>query len=487
MVQPITPRSPAGYDTQTLLGYGRTPAPDFSAIGGGMFLGPGHYGDSVQQLQGLLSLAGFILTATGFFGPGTERSVREFQRQQGLPSTGTVDGRTLGTLLGVQGPRTDATKMLGRDRSRRPTAPTGPTVPATKLIDADAVARSKRPPPPTRFAGTKQPPPRTRLAKTKQPSAPTLLAKTTRSTPQTIKEDATHRRNLLGSWRGLKNNGRDWAGNCNLFANRMMWTAGPKVKAAAETKRLAARRTALEKARTKALANAPHRPLSRNRRRDLLVRVRGNNPGKSEKQIRALYRQALTTEQDKQPRQLTRSQRQTLATTQRRIKRRYAAKNMQNYLPALQKNGKKAYRGFSMQKLAQRIKTGGEPKLRPGMTIHVKAFPHEKDAYGKKGPRDPNNPTDQNHHWFTYVGKNEQGVPMFADSRGKQRTAENCDKWLRGWMKGSLRKGKTRFGDYTAMKNRLIREGHYRKNGSGRYTLAPGVQPTIEGIYSPFD
>jgi len=439
------------------------PAPALGDLSGALTLGLNHYGPPVMQLQQMLNLVGAMIAATGYFGAGTEEAVRKFQRKEGLHETGRVDGRTLSAMRRVGAARDSAApprpgpgraqtrRVVGDDPRRRYDAPSGPTVPAHRFIDAGRPASPKN----------------------TGPAKPAELA-----------ADKQYRRSLLTNYSALKYNGRDWTGHCNAFAQRMMWNAGPGVKANAEGKRLTARKAALAKARASALAGAPRKPLSRNQRADLLTRVKAMNPRASKPELRQLYDRALSDAKNEQPKRLTGRQRQRLAKTQRGIKRRYAAKNMHNYLPPLTKPGTKgepkAYRGDTMRGLAAKIESGESPRLRPGMTIHVKAFPNEKAPYGKRG--DPNNPKDQNHHWFTYVGKNDKGQPMFADSRGKQRTAADCDRWLTGWMRSTLRKGQTRLGDYRPMRARLAAEGKYKR---GR--LAPGVQPRIEGIYNPHD
>ena len=51
-------------------------------------------GLSVQTLQGGLSSRGYNVDSDGFFGPGTEIAVQQFQRAAGIPITGVVDYAT---------------------------------------------------------------------------------------------------------------------------------------------------------------------------------------------------------------------------------------------------------------------------------------------------------------------------------------------------------------------------------------------------------
>lgn len=48
-------------------------------------------GPDVERLQGLLNRIGALLTADGDFGPGTERAVKEAQKQAGQPASGVAD------------------------------------------------------------------------------------------------------------------------------------------------------------------------------------------------------------------------------------------------------------------------------------------------------------------------------------------------------------------------------------------------------------
>lgn len=419
--------------------------PGLNDVGPGNYLKSGHAGESVVALQRMLQSAGIPIEPKGQFGRDTRRAVRAFQRAHGCKVDGIVGPETMTALRRAQGSELNpaARKVIGQTPSRtNAPPPSGPTIPASRLIQQDEARRRRRGPEstPTPAAPPTNRPVGTSTSTTGPAPKPTVTT-TKLAKPQTANErtaDATHRRNMLDGYQKLKDSkGKGWAGNCNLFANRAMWTAGKDVKTAAESTRKTAMNAALDKANKDALANAP-----------------GGR--------------------------LTRSQQRRLARTRSRIRGRFAAKNMHNYLPPLKQGNDKAFRGNSIRELASHINQGGEPRMRPGMTIHVKAFPHEKDPYGKS-TRDPNNPKDQNHHWFTYIGKNDKGEPMFTDSRGKQRTADDCDRWLRGWMKGTLRRGQTRFGDYSMMKDRLTREGKYVRG-----KLQPGVQPTIEGVYSPY-
>jgi peptidoglycan hydrolase-like protein with peptidoglycan-binding domain len=75
---------------------------------------PGSSGDKVRLIQGWLSLRGFKLVVDGGYGKATARQVRAFQRAQGLPVTGIVDGATY------------AQARAADDRALSPIAPDGP-------------------------------------------------------------------------------------------------------------------------------------------------------------------------------------------------------------------------------------------------------------------------------------------------------------------------------------------------------------------------
>lgn len=61
-----------------------------------------HIGDEsqyVMDLQNMLIKKGAKITADGSFGPKTEAAVREFQKKNGLTSTGCIDTNTLNRLM----------------------------------------------------------------------------------------------------------------------------------------------------------------------------------------------------------------------------------------------------------------------------------------------------------------------------------------------------------------------------------------------------
>jgi peptidoglycan hydrolase-like protein with peptidoglycan-binding domain len=60
---------------------------------------PGSAGQKVRLIQGWLSLHGFKLVVDGGYGDATARQVRAFQKAQGLPVTGIVDGETYARLV----------------------------------------------------------------------------------------------------------------------------------------------------------------------------------------------------------------------------------------------------------------------------------------------------------------------------------------------------------------------------------------------------
>lgn len=67
--------------------------------GGGVVMAIGNYGSDVQQCQQVLKSNGYLSgDVDGNFGPETEKAVRWFQRDQGLPVSGVIDEETLSAL-----------------------------------------------------------------------------------------------------------------------------------------------------------------------------------------------------------------------------------------------------------------------------------------------------------------------------------------------------------------------------------------------------
>jgi peptidoglycan hydrolase-like protein with peptidoglycan-binding domain len=82
---------------------------------GSRTLREGMRGSQVELLQFYLDVAGYRAGRTGYFGPGTKRSVENFQRAWGLSPTGVVrqaDGRALGSKI----QEIDSVKPNGRTR-----------------------------------------------------------------------------------------------------------------------------------------------------------------------------------------------------------------------------------------------------------------------------------------------------------------------------------------------------------------------------------
>lgn len=76
-------------------------------------------GPEVARMQEALRQRGFELTPDGLYGNGTRGIVEQYQRQNGLPPTGTADSATL-TSLGV-------TQIVPLPNAAAPTAPTSPS------------------------------------------------------------------------------------------------------------------------------------------------------------------------------------------------------------------------------------------------------------------------------------------------------------------------------------------------------------------------
>ncbi|MFG3486809.1 L,D-transpeptidase family protein [Streptomyces sp. NPDC047972] len=79
-----------------------TPSASSEAPGTKVLMGDGDENEQVRELQARLrQLDHFDRAPTGFYGTMTAGSVKAFQRKQGLPRTGSVDGATWQALLGA--------------------------------------------------------------------------------------------------------------------------------------------------------------------------------------------------------------------------------------------------------------------------------------------------------------------------------------------------------------------------------------------------
>jgi SpoIID/LytB domain protein len=104
------------------------------------FLQRGARGTSVRTLQSALTRNGIRTGADGIFGAITERNVRTFQGQRGLPATGSVDAATwaaLGVTLSSPAPTPTAP-------ATRPTLRRGSTGQAVRELQYALVAKGQR-------------------------------------------------------------------------------------------------------------------------------------------------------------------------------------------------------------------------------------------------------------------------------------------------------------------------------------------------------
>ncbi|HNY13200.1 MAG TPA: hypothetical protein PKK26_16550, partial [Candidatus Wallbacteria bacterium] len=91
-------------------------------------------------------------------------------------------------------------------------------------------------------------------------------------------------------------------------------------------------------------------------------------------------------------------------------------------------------RGYYINELPKAVEAG---QLLPGMLIHVKVHYDYDPAYS---------PENDAHHWFVYVGKDEQGVPRFADCL-KGATLQTADQMYNCMNGGSAKKyGDAKYG-----------------------------------------
>ncbi len=110
-------------------------APLLGIVEGDPPLTRGARGDAVRALQRGLIITGHALpnAADGAFGPGTEGSLKSFQREAGLPQTGQLDKTTLLALDG---------RLAGTGSAPRPTPPVVRPTPAPAPAPAPTGPRS---------------------------------------------------------------------------------------------------------------------------------------------------------------------------------------------------------------------------------------------------------------------------------------------------------------------------------------------------------
>ncbi len=94
-----------------------------------------------------------------------------------------------------------------------------------------------------------------------------------------------------------------------------------------------------------------------------------------------------------------------------------------------------ALRGRSIDSLPEAVEAG---QLLPGMLVHVKIHYDRDPAY---------HVSDDAHHWFVYMGKDEQGVARFADNthKGNLQSANDVYRNMKGW-ENSKKYGDSKYG-----------------------------------------
>lgn len=132
----------------------------------------GDAGDNVAELNKLLRRTGAIRHATNVFTPDTEKAIKEFQRDNGLPVTGGVDATTLRKL--IESTKMDEANFPKLEALLGVTFPTKPaTAPKPGTQPAKPPVQPAKPPvqpaqPPT----TQTKPPATEPAEPPAPVAP---------------------------------------------------------------------------------------------------------------------------------------------------------------------------------------------------------------------------------------------------------------------------------------------------------------------------
>ena len=97
---------------------------------------PHMHGGDVRLLQEALGALGFPCRADGIFGPGTERAVRDFQRNVALPADGIIGANTVEALMNL--------RHLWEGKGHRASVP-GPDRPTHSAAVLDRVAIALRP------------------------------------------------------------------------------------------------------------------------------------------------------------------------------------------------------------------------------------------------------------------------------------------------------------------------------------------------------
>ncbi|MCB9640652.1 MAG: peptidoglycan-binding protein [Myxococcales bacterium] len=99
---------------------GYTAAPSMGEVAQGALIERGQGGKNVEQLQERLTQVGINVQPDGKFGPGTERKIKEFQKQHGVQQTGKFGPTTLQALKQAEAaerPNFSALReVIGRDK-----------------------------------------------------------------------------------------------------------------------------------------------------------------------------------------------------------------------------------------------------------------------------------------------------------------------------------------------------------------------------------
>lgn len=109
--------------------------------GSGYQLKVGDWGDDVNGLRASLAKAGYqtIIDPQGYYGSGTYQAVRKFQKDNGLPETGTADMRTLNVLGNRIGAKDADTPVFMRSGN---TPPEKPATDAVATLDKSTLDKS---------------------------------------------------------------------------------------------------------------------------------------------------------------------------------------------------------------------------------------------------------------------------------------------------------------------------------------------------------
>ncbi len=89
--------------------------------------------------------------------------------------------------------------------------------------------------------------------------------------------------------------------------------------------------------------------------------------------------------------------------------------------------GNNAFAGMTLDQL------GKQQSLKIGMVVHIKVNYNQEPAY---------KPSDNFHHWLTYVGRDSSGTARFSHSFSRNHTGAQADKVMSNWYRSKIKTSK---------------------------------------------